>query len=176
MAGEAGIPMSSTWSGRGPPHPPVRGLVVPGPQRRVGTQHRAQCLLLTRRGTASGGREGDEVQLHTDQEEMRQEEQKGTGVRVPPGVGVHTSDSLSGLAGAGALEKGKPLPCSPTSSQGTYYLAGTRGQELKGDGQAGGHWNSERWGRGQVAAGEGREAVGAGERAVSPACCPGFWV
>lgn len=93
------LSMSSTWSGHGLPRPPVRALVVPASQRRWAHSSHQRRLLkaqspvsaAAKTGTASGG--GDRVMKCSctlPGEEMRQVGQKGTGVRVPPGVSVHT--------------------------------------------------------------------------------------
>lgn len=130
MAQEAGTPVSSwmslTWSGHGL----GRGCLacqsgcwlslLP----RAGWAHSSHQLLLTRKGTAYGGREGDEVQLHTARGEMRQGGQKGTGVRVPPGVGVHTLiPSLSCWGRSPGEGKAPPLLIHPLA-HGARLLPG----------------------------------------------------
>ena len=82
--------------------------------------------------------------------------EEGTGVRVPPGVSVHTTCTpMLMLAGAGAQEKGRPLhrslhlplahgahprqPMLPAPHRAPTAWQDPGEQELKRDGQVEGH-------------------------------------
>lgn len=177
--------VSSTWSGHGLPRPPVRVLVVPAPQRRWAHSSHQRRLLkaqspvsaAAKTGTASGGRQGDEVQLHT----ARGGNEAGGAERDRSEGPTRSQCSyplipLLTWLGRELWRRESPSPAHPPPHRAPTTWQAPGGQELKGDGQVGATVTVNGEGLGQVAAEKGREAEGAGGRGFSPARCPGFLV